>query len=74
MKKSYRQEAFPQKIDFDEGSVYCQGMDLRDYFAASIIGGDIARQGTDMSWDCERLAVRVYKMADAMILAREMKK
>jgi hypothetical protein len=46
------------------------GMDLRDYFAAKALQGFCA--DPEFSWDSdERLAERVYVIADAMMDARQ---
>lgn len=55
-------KAFPQQGLLD-GQV---GMDLRDYFAASVMQGLMASQ-----WQVEEpYAIYCYKIADAMIEAR----
>jgi peptide deformylase len=60
-------EAFPTHKE--------EGMDLRDYFAAKVIQGEISHDGLlygDRADENDRLAAkRAYKMADAMIKARE---
>ena len=56
----------------------CDGMTLRDYFAAKAIGGLMAMIATgkhdlshlDGSTQEERLAVAGYRVADAMLSAR----
>jgi hypothetical protein len=52
-----------------------EGMDLRDYFAAKVIQGEISHDGLlygDRADENDRLAAkRAYKMADAMMEARE---
>jgi hypothetical protein len=54
---------------------YCQlGMELRDYFAAKAMQGDISRyenKDNPEYWTTEAVAQRSYAMADAMIKARE---
>jgi hypothetical protein len=46
------------------------GMDLRDYFAAKAMQGDIASNArSDMRY--EKIAERAYQMADAMMKARD---
>ena len=55
------------------------GMTLRDYFAAKALQGDWAAQDDDvrgsyadmLDADFFRCAIRFYRMADAMIAARE---
>jgi hypothetical protein len=50
------------------------GMDLRDYFAAKALQGDISRyenKDNPEYWTTEAVAERSYAMADAMMKARE---
>ncbi|MDF2407576.1 hypothetical protein [Morganella morganii] len=54
----------------------CEGMTLRDYFAAKAMqgffsSGTRASMGTRYKEDMEYLAVAFYSMADAMLRARE---
>lgn len=61
--------------------VYCGGMTMRDYFAAKVLPTVYQtlmedaltndRAFCDENWRVD-LAVNVYKMADAMLIAREM--
>jgi hypothetical protein len=60
--------AFP--ADFQ---LYSTGMTLRDYFAASALNGLIASVQPGQIWSCEEIGVTCYRMADAMIKAREAK-
>ena len=46
------------------------GVSLRDYFAAKVIQG-ICASGPDRSWTDDMLACEAYRLADAMIKARE---
>ena len=49
------------------------GMDLRDYFAAQALQGDISRyenKDNPEYWTVETVAQRAYAMADAMMKAR----
>lgn len=68
-------KAFPYVREIDspkEGYtayVHEDGMDLRDYFAAKAMQGDFA-SGIHED-DFEECAKRAYKMADAMMKARE---
>ena len=48
-----------------------EGMDLRDYFASDAMKGDFARGIHEDDFD--ECADRAYKMADAMMKAREVK-
>ena len=50
------------------------GMDLRDYFAAQALQGDISRyenKDNPEYWTVETVAQRAYAMADAMMEARK---
>ena len=52
------------------------GMDLRDYFAAKAMQADISTYTTEREFDVEHwevnaIAQRSYRMADAMMKARE---
>lgn len=49
------------------------GMDLRDYFAASSINGLLASYAgiEDVFFEDKGLATHAYKIADAMMKARE---
>jgi hypothetical protein len=59
-------KAFPTATRVDKES-YDTGMDLRDYFAASVMQGLMASQ-----WQVdEPYSVYCYKIADEMIKARE---
>ena len=56
-----------------------EGMELRDYFAAkatqaiySVYAQEASSQGWEIDWP-ERIAKSSYKMADAMMKAREKK-
>ena len=60
--------AFP--ADFQ---LYSTGMTLRDYFAASALNGLIASVQPGQIWSCEEIGVTCYRMADAMLKAREVK-
>jgi len=46
------------------------GMTLRDYFAAKALQG-ICSSGPGMSWTEDLLACEAYRLADAMLKARE---
>jgi hypothetical protein len=46
------------------------GMDLRDYFAAKALEGSIASFDPKAFWNQDEVAQNCYKMADAMMKAR----
>jgi hypothetical protein len=58
--------AFPNPNRTDQ-----TGMTLRDYFAAKAMGGVIAATEALIKIDEPHLAMWSYKMADAMLKARE---
>lgn len=63
--------AFPC-ADADFGSPSKEGMTLRDYFAAKALNGLLAGQFRDTgSLNLKELPEEAYKIADAMIAARE---
>lgn len=66
--------AFPKDLYFDEARVgQSNGMMLRDYFAAKALSGinrDLAGLN-DVPYFYERIADDCYRMADAMLKARE---
>jgi hypothetical protein len=68
-------KAFPFVVPADEhnGAVVYMGMDLRDYFAASSINGLLASYAgiEDVFFEDKGLATHAYKIADAMMKARE---
>lgn len=58
------------------GEVAHQGMTLRDYFAGQAISGIATCNESDdypEEWDMDALARASYKLADAMLAAREAK-
>ena len=59
------QQAFP------DGLLNQDGMTLRDYFAAKAMQGMLAACTGWSGADQDRLAKTSYKMADAMLKARE---
>ena len=65
--------AFPAEYFYDHETGYermpAVGMTLRDYFAAKAMEGDLTegRHEDQFAW----CASRAYKMADAMLKARE---
>ena len=60
MKEIHMQQAFP-----DEGNY---GISIRDYFAAKALQGLISTEGASSA---ERYAEIAYKLADAMLKARD---
>ena len=77
----YSQSAFPYILNSKDGSsVVSKGMTLRDYFAAKALQGmfanpDDGHENYDLSYDdyVKEIASCAYKMADAMLAAREKK-
>lgn len=61
--------AFACAGDTVSGSVGSQGMDMRDYFAAKVLQGQIAFEGAD-GCNPEHIAGCAYQIADAMVKAR----
>ena len=49
------------------------GLSIRDYFAAAALQGLLSSIQPNQVWSCEDVAVTCYRMADAMIKAREVK-
>ena len=63
----YSQSAFPYILNLKDGSsVFSNGMTLRDYFAASVLP-----QCFEVSTTTDIAAKEAYRMADAMLKARE---
>jgi hypothetical protein len=61
----------------DGNSIYrvapgCNGMSLRDYFAAAALQGMLAHEGPILriGWDDHDVAVTAYSLADAMLSTR----
>ena len=64
------QPAFPTEVWDDEGvPQHTQGMTLRDYFAAKAMQNVFNTGGND--YERQYIAMHAYKMADAMLKARE---
>ena len=62
-------QAFPRAVQFDDAFINGHGMTLRDYFAAAIMQGLMSSQ-------CQiddPYPIYAYRIADAMIRAREVK-
>lgn len=57
-----------------QGMGPCDGMTLRDYFAAKamqgFLGGHVAHYGHENHWRFEDMADEAYAVADAMLTAR----
>ena len=64
--------AFPIVIDLGDGVKYQTGMTLRDYFAARALQNfrDQIGSQSDQEW-FDKVAEGAYRMADAMLKARE---
>lgn len=73
-RREVMQQAFPTTIDIGQGVEFYKGMTLRDYFAAQAMQAQVGnplKLGDD---EAHRLiAERAYRMADAMMQARERK-
>lgn len=67
MSKNTGGPAFPFSHVFKEQAVFCDGMTIRDYFAAKAMHGLIESNGTASGW----IAAAAYAIADAMLEARE---
>lgn len=64
--------AFPvQSVYIEDQETNSRGMTLRDYFAAKAMQGMLAACTGWSGADQDRLAKTSYKMADAMLNARE---
>jgi len=63
-------KAFPTAAD-NGHSQNQDGMDLRDYFAAKAMQGNIAASPADTFLDVKVCAKWAYEMADAMLKARD---
>ena len=64
--------AFPSTLQYfpDDTSYHdCEGMTLRDYFAAKAMQGFLS--APDTGWAEEEMAEQAYKMADRMLEARK---
>jgi hypothetical protein len=62
MREDQKQQAFP-----DEGNY---GISIRDYFAAKAMQAIVSKEVSHVSW-VDEYAKNAYKMADAMLKARE---
>ena len=61
--------AFP--VPDIDGSAVCEGMTLRDYFAAKAMQGFMANKSNPMHFQPDADAGWAYTIADAMLKARE---
>jgi len=64
------QSAFPWMVDDGKAVTVNKGMTLRDYFAAKAMQGIVSKEVSHVSW-VDEYAKNAYKMADAMLKARE---
>jgi hypothetical protein len=64
--------AFPIVVDYGDGVKYQTGMTLRDYFAAKAMQGMLS-ENSGIRYPTDELVDFAYKVADAMISAREKK-
>lgn len=71
--KMVGESAFPVKMDMGDGSrIEGMGMSLRDYLAAKAMQGLLSDPNAGMlDDDMNHWAALSYKMADAMLRARE---
>ena len=65
--------AVPHEYKYGDGTANRHdGMTLRDYFAAKAMQGELASQSPENEYtNMEALAVLSYRVADAMLKARE---
>ena len=63
--------AFPQVSTNPDGDLYQPGMTLRDYFAAKAMQGLLSDPDWRQDMNFDNTALAAYKMADAMIKARQ---
>jgi hypothetical protein len=69
MPSEYTPPAFPSTFHNGWGEPE-KGMALRDYFAAKAMQGIVSKEKSHVSW-VDEYAKNAYKMADAMLKARE---
>ena len=67
--KKHLDRAFPVGISDRENGFIGEGMTLRDYFAAKALSAYL--DGGDAPVAFNMIAARCYRMADAMLRARE---
>jgi hypothetical protein len=72
MNKETGGPAFPLSTvnPYDRSVTTCDGITLRDYFAAKALQG-ICASGPSASWPNDHLAAKAYNLADAMLKARD---
>ena len=69
MKNETNEPAFPVRGGITDNQ--CNGMTLRDYFAAKALQGALTQQNFADGFDYKEKANWVYQMADAMLEARK---
>ena len=62
----------PMAFPVDAGSSVQRGMSLRDYFATAAMQGLTAKYGETLQVSYDSRAKESYKIADAMLKAREL--
>ena len=68
--KDKNKPAFPFVAEDHTGMMINMGMTLRDYFAAKAMQAIVSKEVSHVSW-VDEYAKNAYKMADAMMKARE---
>jgi hypothetical protein len=68
--KDKNKPAFPFVAEDHTGMMINMGMTLRDYFAAKAMQAIVSKEASHVSW-VDDYANNAYKMADAMMKARE---
>ena len=63
--------AFPYPLSNDTFSKYANGMTLRDWFAGQALAGWVSDPSFTPSCNYNNTAMECYKIADAMLKARE---
>ena len=74
MSKEMVESAFPWVVDMGDKIEGQKGITVRDYFAAKALQGMIAANGDSngyLEYEEEMVAKNAYKLADAMLKARE---
>ncbi len=64
--------AFPSAETFYDEIVHTGGMTLRDYFAAAMVSSGTVFKNDQPADTPEAVARQAYKLADAMLKAREL--
>jgi hypothetical protein len=66
--------AFPHEYKYGDGTAQrCDGMTLRDYFAAKAMLGILNDPHREINYPYDAVASYAYSLADAMLKARELK-